>query len=262
MIDLYTAPTGNGLRAAVALAESGLAYKVHKLDLGKGEAKSAEYLKMNPAAMIPTIVDNDGPGGKKLTVTQSGAITLYVAEKAGKFLPRDAGKRAEAMQWFMQACTDVAATGSALFQLNNNTPEKSPAIIGFFETRLVGAMAIVDGQLAGKDFLVGELSVADLALYPRAGGAQADDREGRPRQSAALDGRHGGAAGRAEGHAAAGLRHSGERRVVAVVTRAVRAQQMTERHQRRDAVGDEFGDGEQRHGEQRARHAPQPVPEE
>jgi GST-like protein len=160
MIDLYTAPTGNGLRAAVALAESGLPYKVHKLDLGKGEAKTPEFLKINPAAAIPAIVDGS------VTVTQSGAITLYVAEKAGKFLPKDPGKRAEALQWFMQACTDVGPTGGTLFQLNNNAPEKSPAIIGFFETRLISALKVVDGQLAGKDFVVGELSVADLALYP------------------------------------------------------------------------------------------------
>lgn len=160
MIDLYTAPTGNGLRAAVALAESGLPYTVHKLDLGKGEAKTPEFLKINPAAAIPAIVD--GP----VTVTQSGAITLYVAEKSGKFLPKDPVKRAQALQWFMQACTDVGPTGGTLFQLNNNAPEKSPAIIGFFETRLIHALTVTDGQLAGKDFVVGELSVADLALYP------------------------------------------------------------------------------------------------
>ena len=166
MIDLYTSPTGNGLRAAVALAESGLAYKINKLDLGKGEAKSPEYLKINPAAIIPAIVDHEGPGGKPLTVTQSGAIVLYVAEKSGKFLPKDPATRASALQWFMQACSDVGPTGGTLFQLNNNAPEKSPAIIGFFETRLVNALKAVDGQLAGKPFIVGDISVADLALYP------------------------------------------------------------------------------------------------
>jgi GST-like protein len=166
MIELFTAPTGNGMRAAVALAESGLPYKVNKLDLGKGEAKTPDFLKINPAAAIPAIVDTDGPGGQPVTVTQSGAITLYVAEKSGKFLPKDPVKRAAALQWFMQACTDVGPTGGTLFQLNNNAPEKSPAIIGFFETRLVSALKVADGQLAGKDFLVGELSVADLALYP------------------------------------------------------------------------------------------------
>jgi GST-like protein len=166
MIDLYTAPTGNGLRAAVALAESGLAYKVNKLDLAKGEAKTPEYLKINPAAIIPAIVDHEGPGGKPVTVTQSGAIALYVAEKSGKFLPQDPATRAAALQWFMQACSDVGPTGGTLFQLSNNAPEKSPAIIGFFETRLVNALKAADGQLAGKQFLVGDISVADLALYP------------------------------------------------------------------------------------------------
>ena len=160
MIDLYTAGTGNGMRAAVALAESGLAYKVHKLDLAKGESKTPEYLKINPAGSIPAIVD-----GSQI-VTQSGAITLYVAEKSGKLLPKDPAKRAAAYQWFMQACTDVAPTGGALFQLTNNAPEKSPAIIGFFENRLINMLKVVDGQLAGKDFLVGELSIADVALYP------------------------------------------------------------------------------------------------
>jgi GST-like protein len=165
MIDLYTAPTGNGLRAAVALAESGLPHTVHKVDLAKGGAKTPEYLKLNPAAVIPTIVDAEGPGGKKV-LGQSGAILLYVAEKSGKFMPKDAAKRADALQWFMQACSDVAGTGSTLFHLGNNTPEKSPAIIGYFETRLVNMLKNADQQLAGKDFLVGELSIADLALYP------------------------------------------------------------------------------------------------
>ncbi|MBI3516534.1 MAG: glutathione S-transferase family protein [Proteobacteria bacterium] len=165
MIDLYTAPTGNGLRAAVALAESGLPYKLHKLDLAKGEAKAAEYMKLNPAAVIPTIVDPEGPGGKKV-LSQSGAILLYIAEKSGKFMPKDAAKKADALQWFMQACSDIAGTGSTLFHLNTHTPEKSPAIIGYFETRLVNMLKVADQQLAGKDFLVGELSIADLALYP------------------------------------------------------------------------------------------------
>ena len=125
MIDLYTAPTGNGLRASVALAESGLPYTVHKLDLDKGEAKTSEYLKINPAAAIPAIIDRDGPSGQPMTIAQSGAIVLYVAEKSGKLLPEDTVRRAQALQWFMQACTDVGPTGGTLFQLSNNAPEKS-----------------------------------------------------------------------------------------------------------------------------------------
>ena len=166
MIDLYTAPTGNGMRGAVALAESGLPYTVHKVDLGKGGSKTPEYLKINPAAVIPAMVDSDGPGGKPKTVTQSGAILLYVAEKTGKFIPKDPATRIDAFQWFMQACSDVAGTGSTLFHLGNNCPEKSPANVGYFETRLVNMLKVADQQLAGKQYLVGELSIADLALYP------------------------------------------------------------------------------------------------
>jgi GST-like protein len=100
MIDLYLAPTANGLRASVALEEAGLAYRAHKVDLAKGEQRAPEFLKLNPAGAIPVIVDSDGPGGKPLTLSQSGAIILYVADKCGKFLPKDAARRAIALQWF------------------------------------------------------------------------------------------------------------------------------------------------------------------
>jgi GST-like protein len=95
MIDFYTAGTGNGHRAAIALEESGLAYRAHKLNLAAGDARKPEYLAINSAAMIPAIVDQDGPGGKPLTIAQSGAIVLYLAEKSGKLLRRTrcAGRR-------------------------------------------------------------------------------------------------------------------------------------------------------------------------
>ena len=79
MIDLYLAPTANGLRASVALEECGLAYRAHKVDLAKGEHRTAEFLKLNPAGLIPVMVDSEGPGGKPLTLSQSGAIVMYCA---------------------------------------------------------------------------------------------------------------------------------------------------------------------------------------
>ena len=166
MIDLYLAPTANGLRASVALDECGLAYKAHKIDLAKGEQRSAEFLKLNPAAQIPVLVDSDGPGGKPLTLAQSSAIILYCADKSGRFLPKDAAKRAVALQWMMQAATDVAPSSSAIFQLENAAPEKNEAIINHFKKRLLAYFAVCDAQLAGRDCLAGEISVADLMLYP------------------------------------------------------------------------------------------------
>ena len=166
MIDFYTSGTANGHRAAIALEESGLAYRAHKLDLQAGDQRKPDYLKINPAGAIPAIVDDQGPGGKPLALAQSGAIVLYVAEKSGRFLPRDPARRAAALQWLMHACSDVAGGSGTLFQLAMVAPEKSAANIEFFEKRLVNALRVADGQLAGREYLVDEISVADLALYP------------------------------------------------------------------------------------------------
>src|SRR4249920_1006724 len=149
MIDLYTAGTGNGHRAALALEESGLPYRAHKLSLVAGDQRKPEYLAINPAGTIPVIVDQDGPGGKPLTVVQSGAIALYVAEKSGRLLPKDPARKAAALQWLMFACTDCAMTGGVIFQLANNAPEKSPANVKFLEDRLVAFFGGCNRRLAG-----------------------------------------------------------------------------------------------------------------
>ncbi|HSH06109.1 MAG TPA: glutathione S-transferase [Burkholderiales bacterium] len=166
MIDLYMWGTGNGLRASVVLAETGLPHRVHKVDLTKGEQRSPEFLKLNPAGVIPVIVDQDGPGGKPLTLAQSGAIIVYCCEKAAKFIPTEPRRRAMAAQWFLQAATDVGATGTAVFQLEVAAPEKSPAIVDFFKRRLVAYFRHVDQHLAGREYLADEVSFADFMLYP------------------------------------------------------------------------------------------------
>jgi GST-like protein len=165
MIDLYTSSTGNGRRAAIALDECGLAYRVHKLDLPAGDAKKPEFLKINPAGAIPVIVDPEGPNGKRISIAQSGAILLYCAEKSGKFFPKDPVQRIEALQWFMQAVTDIAPSSSVMFY-STLAPEPSKANSQFYEQRFLNNCAIADKQLAGREYLAGELSIADLALYP------------------------------------------------------------------------------------------------
>lgn len=166
MIDLYVAATSNGQRAAIALEEAGLSYRAHKINLAVGEQRTPEYLKINPAGMIPAMVDTDAAGGAPLTVTQSGAILLYAAEKSGKLLPRDAARRASAHQWVMFACSDCAGSSSGIFVLSNMAPEKSAANVEYFEQRLLRFWRIADAQLATRQFLVDEFSVADIALYP------------------------------------------------------------------------------------------------
>jgi GSH-dependent disulfide-bond oxidoreductase len=166
MIDLYLAGTANGLRASVALEEAGLPYRVHKVDLAKGEHRTPEFLKLNPAGLIPVIVDQDGPGGKPLKLSQSGAIILYVAEKTGRFLPKDAVRRALAWQWFAQGLSDVAGTSGALFRVENSVPEKNAGNTDYFKKRLLAFFSVCDAHLAGRDFLADEFSVAELMLYP------------------------------------------------------------------------------------------------
>ena len=155
----------NGRRAAIALAECGLAYRVHLLDLAKGEQRRADFLALNPSGAIPVLVDSDGPQGTPITVTQSGAIVLYCAEKSGRLTPKDRTQRSEALQWFAQAITDVGPASSMLFQMSL-APQQSAANLEFFRQRFLKHCANVDRRLQGRDFLADEFSIADVALYP------------------------------------------------------------------------------------------------
>ena len=166
MIDLYMWGTANGLRASVALAECGLKHRIHKVDLAKGEHKTPEFLRLNPAGQIPVIVDQDGPGGRPLSLAQSGAIVVYACEKAGRFIPTNGLRRAMAAQWFAFGVSDIAGTSSAIFLSETALPEKSAATTDFFKARLVKYFRLADARLAGRDFLADEMSFADLQLYP------------------------------------------------------------------------------------------------
>jgi GST-like protein len=168
MIDLYYSPTSNGQRALLALEESGIEFRRHKLDLAKGEQKTPEFTALNPLQAVPVIRDDSGPGGKPLVLSQSVAIMLYVADKAGKLVPQDALRRAQMQQWLMLVASDIGMTSSTIFHLGVTAPEKSPANIAFFEKRLARYFAVCDAQLASREYLADEFSLADLALYPNA----------------------------------------------------------------------------------------------
>ena len=166
MIDLYTWTTSNGDRAAIVLEECGLPYRVHKVDLMRGGQRDPTFLKLNPAGAIPVIVDPHGPSGAPLTLTQSGAIAIYLAEKTGRFLPRDPVARAHAIQWLMFAVSDCAGASGLLFFEAVLMPDKSPANLAFAEQRMLKYFRVAEAQLARSEWLAGELSIADFALYP------------------------------------------------------------------------------------------------
>ena len=163
MIDIYVADTGNAQRAVIALEECGLTYKAHKIEWAN---KPAEMLKIYPRGQVPVLQDSNGPGGKPLVLAQSGAILLHYAMHTGRLIPSDGTKKAEALQWFMQATTDAAPTSGALFASNNMMEPKAPQATKLFEDRLIAHLKFADQRLADREYLVGELSIADIALFP------------------------------------------------------------------------------------------------
>lgn len=165
MIDLFTAATMNGRRAALALEECGLVHRVHRLDLDKRDQRKPEFLAINSRGTIPAIVDDDGPGGTPISVTQSAAIVLYCAKKSGKLMPHDPQHRIEALDWFMHAVTDLGPASSVLFQLSL-APDKSPTNVRHFEQRFLKHCTDIDARLRARSYLAGEFSIADVALYP------------------------------------------------------------------------------------------------
>ena len=165
MIDLYAANSSNSQRVAIMLEECGIDYDVHRVDLARGEQRSDTFLQLNPAGAVPVIIDPDAPGGS-MTITQSGAILLYLAMKTRRYFPKDPARRARAFEWFMFAASDFASYSTMLFLAKAILPDKSDANAGFFEERLVRYLGVANARLEGREFLADEVSIADFALYP------------------------------------------------------------------------------------------------
>ncbi len=166
MIELHLANSGNSLRAAIALEECGLPYKKHVLDLEAREHKRPDFLRLNPFGTVPVMVDPDGPEGAPITLSQSGLIMLYAAERSGLFLPRRKTDRLAAMQWFMAAVADAAPANAIMKYFGQNAPDPSEANRRYLEGRLLALLDSFEEQLGEKEFLLGEITVADLALFP------------------------------------------------------------------------------------------------
>ena len=163
MIELYTSPTPNGYKVSIMLEETGMDYSVHPIDLGKGEQKSPEFLAMNPNGRIPVIVDHENDD---FVVFESGAILIYLAEKCGQLLPREGKMRSQVLQWLM---FQMGGVGPMMGQANvffRYFPEKIPAAINRYQHEGRRLLSVLDGQLAGRQYLCGEYSIADIATWP------------------------------------------------------------------------------------------------
>jgi GST-like protein len=168
MIQLYTWATPNGRKVSIMLEEIELPYEVHPVNLGQGEQLKPDYLTINPNNKIPAIVDSEGPGGKPLTLFESGAILMYLAEKTGKLWPHDLRKRYEVIQWLM---FQMGGVGPMFGQANYffKLAEKVAYAIERFYKEALRLYRVLDKELARQEFLAGSYSIADIATYPWVG---------------------------------------------------------------------------------------------
>jgi GST-like protein len=165
MIDLYTWTTPNGRKISIMLEETGLPYKVIPVDLGKEEQHSARFTALNPNQKIPAIVDHD-LDGEPLTIFESGAILVHLAEKTGGFLPRDVRGRAAVMQWLMFQMSHVGPIIGQTGHFVNQAPEKIPYAIQRFIDESLRIIGVLNAGLAEREYLAGDYSIADIATYP------------------------------------------------------------------------------------------------
>lgn len=162
MIDLYTFTTPNGRKASIMLEEVGLPYNVHKIDITKNDQFTPEYIAINPNSKIPAMIDQD----TGITVFESGAILIYLAEKAGKLLPADQKSRFLVLEWLMLQMGSVGPMFGQLNHFKRFAPEKIPYAIARYEKETLRLYGVLDKQLANHEFLCGDYSIADIATYP------------------------------------------------------------------------------------------------
>jgi GST-like protein len=167
VIQLYSSPTPNGVKASIMLEETGLAYEPHYINIMENQTWGPEYLALNPNGKIPSIIDPNGPGGKPLELFESGAILQYLAEKSGKFLPKDAAARYQTIQWVY---FQMAAIGPMFGQLGffhkfagKDYEDKRPRDRYAKESkRLLG---VLESRLEGRDWIMGdEYTIADISM--------------------------------------------------------------------------------------------------
>jgi GSH-dependent disulfide-bond oxidoreductase len=166
MIDLYTWSTPNGRKASIMLEEVGLPYRVHAIDISKGDQFKPEFVAVNPNSKIPAIVDQEGPGGQNLAVFESGAILIYLAEKTGKLLSADPRRRIEAIEWLMLQMGGIGPMFGQAHHFRRFAPEPVPYAIERYTKETQRLYGVLDKRLGEAEYLAGEYSIADIASYP------------------------------------------------------------------------------------------------
>ncbi|RYZ13162.1 MAG: glutathione S-transferase [Comamonadaceae bacterium] len=167
-LQLYSTSTPNGAKVAICLEEVGLPYEAHLVAFGTRDQLSPEFLSLNPNNKIPAILDPDGPEGRPLALFESGAILMYLADKTGKLMPADPALRWQTVQWLM---FQMAGIGPMFGQIGffkkfggKDFEDKRPLQRYVAEARRL--LAVLEGRLTGQDWLMGDYSIADIAVFP------------------------------------------------------------------------------------------------
>ncbi|MFZ1909114.1 MAG: glutathione binding-like protein [Burkholderiales bacterium] len=167
MIDLYTWGTPNGRKVSIMLEECGLKYRVHSIDIGKGDQFKPEFVAINPNSKIPAIVDSEGPDGKPMSMFESGAILVYLAGKTGKFLPRSVRDKYDALQWLMFQMGGVGPMFGQAHHFIRAKKDEIPYGTERYENETKRLYGVMDKHLAHHSYLAaGEYTIADIATYP------------------------------------------------------------------------------------------------
>ena len=162
MIDLYTWTTPNGRKGSIMLEEVGLDYEVHPINIGEGEQFSPDFLAVSPNNKIPAIVDRE----LDVSIFESGAILIYLAEKTGQLLPTEVVPRAKVLEWLMFQMSGIGPMFGQVGHFMQSAPEQIPYAIDRFASESARLMKVLDDQLGREAYAAGDYSIADIALYP------------------------------------------------------------------------------------------------
>jgi GST-like protein len=167
MIDLHYWPTPNGWKVSILLEETGLPYRLVPVNIGRGEQFKPDFLAISPNNRMPAIVDHDPPGGgAPVSVFESGAILVYLAEKAGQFLPTDLRGRYEVLQWVMWQMGGLGPMAGQAHHFRHYAPEPLAYAIDRYTKEVNRLYGVLDKRLADREYLAGAYSIADMAAWP------------------------------------------------------------------------------------------------
>jgi GST-like protein len=167
MIDLHFWPTPNGKKISIFLEEAKLPYKVVPVNIGRGEQFQPEFLALSPNNRMPAIVDHEpADGGAPISVFESGAILLYLADKTGQFIPKDLRGRTQAIEWLMWQMGGLGPMLGQAHHFRNYAPEKIPYAIDRYTNEAHRLYGVLNTRLKDREFLAGSYSIADIASWP------------------------------------------------------------------------------------------------